>query len=207
MVVALATFSSASRADAQTSATPSDPPPVLIQGSGPSTSSPFQLSGVALFTINATSHGPLVIHLVRRDGQLVCFIVTAWNTYNGTLATSVPAGDYRLEVLASGRWRAVIAQPATRRPVTLPTSQAGRGNGVIGPLPTASGLDLDITHAGSGNFVVRIIDAADPGTSALVNALGRFSARRHIILTEESWISIESDGPWTVLASPTDPRP
>ena len=205
LAAALTTLAwSATPAAAVAAAETNEPPTLLVQNKGPATSAPFSLNGVALFSVTATSRGALVMHLLDHDGLIVSFLVTAMDAYTGTVATSVPAGKYQLEVLATGRWRVIITQPSSNAPVSLPIRQTGRGDAVIGPLPASSRLSLGLTHPGGGNFVIRIIDAANPGSSALINALGSFNARRRVSLTRQSWVSVEADGPWTLLASPSD---
>lgn len=86
--------------------------PITLSGTGQEATQSFHLNG-GLTRFNMTYNGGhnFIIHLMNTvDGSTQEYLVNEIGNFNGSRAFNVPAGDYILDVQASGPWKVIITQ-------------------------------------------------------------------------------------------------
>lgn len=136
------------------------PVPIELQGRGKTATEPFAIAGgLAIFRTTHTGSSNFIVKLSNTQGVTVEFLVNAIGAYEGSTARSVPAGQYLLNIEASGTWSIKINQDRPATGEKLPQIYDGRGQAVAGPFEgTGGGVRFALKHSDSSNFIVKQLD-------------------------------------------------
>lgn len=182
------------------------PTPIELQGRGKTATEPFTIAGgLAIFRTAHTGSSNFIVKLANSQGTTVEFLVNAIGAYEGSAARNVPAGQYLLNVEASGTWTVKIDQDRPTSGDKLPKVYDGKGQSAAGPFEgSGGGVRFVLKHSGSSNFIVKLLDDSGKAVGFLVNEIGASDTsdvRR--VPKGVFYLGIEADGTWHIEATPT----
>ncbi len=122
---------------------PESPPPVYYSGDKNLTTTPFtSAGGMVVISASSTTPWQFGVTLLNSTGDLVAVPYNVVGNVHGNIALHLPAGSYRLQVVASAHWELAVTQPTNVTPMGIPSAHVGVGYSVIGPYPSGTSIKL-----------------------------------------------------------------
>lgn len=185
---------------------PEFPEPVVLQGSGESSSETFRLSaGLAEFRFAHPTDTPFAIFLLNQEGDHLALLANSTVAVTGTQIFGVQEpGDYFLHVIADDGWTAEVRQlpaQALEARSGVFTSLQGQAPAVSDPFTLEEGSVLvRWSHLGSLTFEVVLWRSDGERTLNIVQSSGATEGEKSITVPARGvyLLNVTADGPWTV---------
>jgi hypothetical protein len=182
---------------------PGAPAPIVLQGSGNSTTQIFSmLSGLVIFTLRDSGTGTFTVTLQDVSGKAVSVLSNVNVPFVGSTALGVAAGQYTIKVVSSGAWEVDVNQQVPVNPQFLPIHDSGTAAQVTAFFQSQGGAaTVTMTYAGSSPFIVTLLTSGGQTVSTVANATtGPFNGSKTVQLQQGViyLIDIEAGGPWTL---------
>lgn len=176
---------------------------IQLSGSGQEATERFSLeSGLAIFKMTHSGQANFIVTLLDSNGERVGSLVNEIGPFDGSKAEKIPAaGEYILDVTASGPWTIDIKQPQPDTAPSIPQSLTGHGQQASQMFSAGSGLaTFKMTHDGSANFIVTLLDSNGERIGSLVNEIGPFDGSKATRIPKGGIyiLDIAADGNWTI---------
>jgi hypothetical protein len=152
--------------EAEPPAQPAEPPadgqaaagPITAEGPGNLTTDPFNHDGgLLLLTYEQPEGDSLTVRLVDAGGQPVD-LLPATTAAAGRRAAGAPAGEYRLDVVASGGWRVSLERGAEPPLEDLPATVGAEQSDVVGFDAPGGPVAITLQQADGGDLAIRVLD-------------------------------------------------
>lgn len=177
------------------------PTPLAFRGTGQQATGKFPLDkGLVIFRATHDGSQNFILQLLGADGGSTALLVNAIGPYDGAKPLAVEkAGDYVVNVRASGNWTLTVEQPSPTAAPAVPQSFSGKGPGVSAFF-SASGLHIfRLKHDGKRNFQVWLLDAQGKRVDLLANAIGSFDGSKAVgQLGGIYLLEVLADGNWSI---------
>lgn len=178
--------------------------PQSFSGSGQATRSGVSIEGgPTVLTVNYTGGSNFRVTL-RGDEADVPFISRDGN-FSGDVADVVPAGEFELEIIATGEWEVDVKQPRAAQGESLPASFEASGVDVVGPVQFSGTNTVTIEYAGDDTLIVGPLLMSNDGSQVsgeevpiLVQDTGPFTVERTFSSDAVGWILSRGTGEWSV---------
>lgn len=179
------------------------PAPIDLSGNGQTATEPFRLeSGLAIARMTYQGESNFIVGLLGGNGARAGnSLANVIGSFQGSQAVQARAGEYLLDVQASGPWMITIEQP---RPNTAPRTTSFNGVGKVATdfFQLSEGLNrVELTHQGSSNFIVKLLDKNGASVGmGLVNEIGPFEGSKAVQIPKDDiyLLQVEADGPWAI---------
>ena len=178
------------------------PDPINLSGNGQAATQSFNLeNGLFIARMQYQGESNFIVDILAGNGGRGGNFANEIGSFKGSYAASANAGEYLLDVQASGPWTITIEQP---RPDSAPetTSLNGTGKTATDFFQLSQGLTrFELTHQGGSNFIVKLLD--ENGVSVgmgLVNEIGPFQGSKAVQVPKDGiyLLQVEADGPWAI---------
>jgi len=161
--------------------------------------------GLTIFTAQCGCQANFSVEIDNASGAMVDIPINVIGTYNGSVAEGLPQGSYILKVTADSAWTVNVTQPRNRAGAGLPQTYTGTGQQVVGPFAAGSSVRVQAqnTSTGGGNFVVQVNGSDGSMQDIPINEIGSYngSTISNNLNGGVYWLSVNSDGNWSVMVS------
>ncbi len=160
-------------------------------------------AGLAVFHLTGPPSGYFGVKLLDSDGKLVDLLAnTTTANFTGAHALrAATAGNYVLQVDATGGWTITVDQPSATSAVA-PAPWSGHGHDVTGLFTLKAGLaTFQVRNTGSGYFGVKLLDSQGKLVDLLANSTDpNFSGSKAVRITTAGAyvITVDSEGDWQI---------
>lgn len=185
---------------ATTTTTEPPPEPQRFEGSSNEAVGPFPLEGgIAIFTFSHQGSSNFIIEILDSNGETVDFAANEIGSIdNASSAAGLPAGEYLMEITASGAWTVTIEQPQPSSGDPLPVTRTGSGNVVVGPLEGDGAARVAYSHDGSSNFIIEVVDRSGQTVDFAANEIGAVEGSSIVDLGGVRYLEVTADGSWEI---------
>lgn len=169
--------------------------------SGQTASESFSLSdGLATFDLSHTGDSNFIVKLVNANTGEEEHLVNVIGSFDGTVATYTPSGNYVLDIDANGQWNAGIAQPRYSRMEveSLPASLDGQDFGVLGPNQFEGATRLSYDAETDSNVIIYLLNHEGETVDVLVNEIGPSDGSTAFSADGVGLIYVETEGEWSI---------
>jgi len=182
---------------------PGAPAPIVLQGSGNSTTDVFSLlNGLVIFTIRDSGTGTFTMTLQDVSGKAVSVLSNVNVPFVGATALGVVAGQYTIKVVSGGAWEVDANQQVPINPQFLPLNDSGNAAQVTPFFRSQGGpATVTMTYSGSSPFIVTLLTSGGQAVTTVANAAtGPFNGTQTLPLQQGViyLIDIEAGGSWTL---------
>lgn len=184
-----------------TTTTEPPPAPQQFEGSGNQAVGPFPLEGaIAVFTFSHQGSANFIIEILDANGETVDFAANEIGSIEqASSASGLRAGEYLMEITASGAWTVTIEQPQPSTGESLPVTRTGTGNVVVGPLDGDGAARVAYSHQGSANFIIEVLDRFGQTVDFAANEIGAVEGSSIVNLAGINYLEITADGAWEIM--------
>lgn len=178
--------------------------PQSFSGSGRETLSGVSIEGgPTVLSINYTGGGDFGATFRGEDVD-VSFIDRR-DSFTGDVADVVPAGEFELEVIATGEWEITVRQPRAAQGESLPASFETSGVDIVGPIQFSGTNTVTIEHTGDEMLILARLLMSSGGEQVrgeevpiIVQGTGPFTVERTFRSDAVGWILSRGTGGWSV---------
>ncbi|MDQ4149462.1 MAG: hypothetical protein M3164_05650 [Actinomycetota bacterium] len=176
-----------------------------FEGSGRGTPRFRGAGGLTIFRFSHEGRRNFVLTLSRGGATGGTLIVNAVGEFNGSKAMGLEAGDYTVDVTASGPWTLEVEQPRPTSAPSAPQELEGRGQGATSFFRLRAGpANFRMSFQGEGIFAPNLLRADGQTVTLLANELARFNGSKQVNIAENGIYLIDvtaTGGNWTIDVS------
>jgi hypothetical protein len=186
------------------------PDPINLSGNGQAATQSFSLeNGLVIARMTYQGESNFIVNVLDGNGNRAGdSLANVIGSFQGSYATHANAGEYLLDVQASGPWTVTIEQP---RPSSAPETRSFQGTAKSATdfFTLSQGLArFELTHQGQHNFIVNLLDENGVRVGmTLVNEIGPFQGSKAVQVPKDGiyLFQVEADGPWAIQLPPKAP--
>jgi hypothetical protein len=178
------------------------PDPITLTGTGQKATQKFVLEeGLSVFKMTHKGSSNFAPTLLDSDGETVELLTNKIGAFDGSKAVQIPrAGQYLIDVTASGAWIVTITQP---RQATAPTTKSFNGGGQLATelfyMPKGLAI-FQMHHVGKSNWAPILMNAKGDTVELLANEIGAFDGSKAVKIDRAGLyiFDVTADGPWII---------
>jgi len=177
-------------------------PGLSFEGNGKK-SQTFKAGG-GLTVITLAHKGSSNFVVMYGQGQATQLLVNEVGQYDGSRALGLPAGDYVLDIDATGDWAVKIDQSIPTTAEAPPQTLSGDGPSATKFFSLKPGTArFRVSHEGAGFFAPYLLKSDGTGLTNLANELGEFSGEKTVEIAAEGVyvLDVAATGPWKIDVS------
>jgi hypothetical protein len=173
-----------------------------FEGSGRSAKPQFKAAG-GLTIFRFTHAGPQNFVLqIAKGSEAGSLLVNTVGNVSGSKAQRLEAGDYTLQISASGKWKVEVEQPRPTSAPSPPQKLSGEGPGATTFFRLKAGnANFRMTYQGGGIFAPSLVKADGQQLTLLANEQAKFNGSKQVAIPEDGIYLIDvlsTKGNWTI---------